>query len=64
MRDKIEHFFACILLLAASNNLRADGPDPGYVVCIAHEKHLAISGPGQGDRLRPRFASGHLSGIV
>lgn len=63
MRDIIGHF-ACILLLAASDNLRADGPDAGDIVCIPHEKHLAISGPGQGDCLRPRFAGGRLSGIV
>jgi len=63
MRDIIGHF-ACILLLAISNSLRADGPDADDIVCIAHEKHLAIGGPGQGDRLRLRFASGRLSGIV
>jgi len=63
MRDIIGHF-ARILLLAAPKDLRADGPDAGDIVCIAHEKHLAISGPGQGDRLRPRFARGRLSSIV
>lgn len=63
MRDIIGHF-ACILLLATSNSLRADGPDTGDIVCITYEKHLTISGPGQGDRLRLRFASGRLGGIV
>jgi len=62
MRDIIGHF-ACILL-AAPELLRADGPDADNIVCIAYEKHLTISGPGQGDRLCPGFAGGRLSGIV
>lgn len=47
-----------------SKILRADAPDADDIVRIAYEKHLAICGPGQGDRLRLRFSRSCLKGIV